>query len=282
MRKNTIYLSLFLFLVTPSTGGWAQATDAETRYAEGLFDEVVELLQSPDSPEDWLLKADALHKTGAFQEALEAYNLAEEAGASSGALFLHRGICRVTLNQWTEAAADLGRAHELLPDEKRVPYYFAAIAYGERNERQTLAYLEDALKHDAEYFDALYLKGAALYELGRNKEAQEVFARCRSLRPDDERSQLNHAMASIELSRFGQALEVLDELINSQDDEVAAESYYQRGAARYKLRRTKEACEDWANAAALGDREAQILTDTVCMTGKKKRSLKRKQVYVAF
>lgn len=282
MLRKVLFCLVVCCFLTPWPGGWAQSIELYALYNTGNYSDVVDALPAPSTAEEWMLKGDALHKLEAFSDALSAYNAAEEAGLASGALFLHRGICQVSLTQWTQASADLGRAHELLPEEKRVPYYFAAIAYAERNERQALVYLEDALKIDPEYFDALYLKGAAFYELGKNKEAQAAFAQCRALRPDDERTQLNHAMASIELARYGEALESLDVLINSEDDALVAEAYYQRGATLYSLRRAEEACEDWANAAALGDREAQILTDTVCMTGKKKRSLKRKQVYVAF
>lgn len=282
MLKHTICILLFVGLLSPYPGGWAQSHQPDALYAEGLYSEVIEALPAPQSAAEWMLKGDALHKLEDFSEALEAYNTAEKAGETTGALYLHRGICHVSLNRYSEATADLGRAHERLPEEKRVPYYFAAIAYGERNERQALAYLEDALKLDPVYFEALYLKGAALYELRRFKEAREVFALCRTLKPEDDRTRLNHAMVSIELGRYGDALEALDELVNSEDDLLVSEAYYQRGATLYNLRRAKEACEDWANAAALGDKDAQILTETVCMTNKKKRAIKRKQVYVAF
>jgi tetratricopeptide (TPR) repeat protein len=271
---------LLILLFSPWSGGWAQSlNELRERYQQGSYTEVLNALYDTDGGEAAILRADAHQKLGQFNEALMQYNRAEELNHAGDNLHLHRGICLVSLNRFEEAQADLLRAYEQNPSESRVPYYFAAMAYQENDFKRALLYLNDALSIAPDYFDAIYLMGAVHYEMGKPVLAEKAFQNCLNLR-DDERSRLNLAAMLLEQKQYKAAFEHFDVLVNSSDDDVARDAYYQRGVSRHETRDFKGACEDWANAAALGDSDAQNYGTTLCQGRGKLR--KRKSVHVAF
>jgi hypothetical protein len=97
---------------------------------------------------------------------------------------------------------------------------------------------------------------------------------------EDERSRLNLATMLLEQKHYKAAFEHFDDLVNSSNEDVARDAYYQRGVSRHETRDFKGACEDWANAAALGDADAESYGTTLCEGRGKLR--KRKSVHVAF
>lgn len=271
---------LLVFFFSPCSGGWAQSlNELRERYQQGRYTEVLTALYDTDGAEAAILRADAHQKMGQFNEALMQYSRAEELNYAGDNLFLHRGICLVSLNRFEEAQADLLRAREKNPSEPRVPYYFAAMAYQENDFKRALLYLNDALSIAPDYFDAMYLMGAVHYEMGKPVMAEKAFQNCLNLR-NDERSRLNLAAMLLEQKQYKGAFEHFDFLVNSSDDDVARDAYYQRGVTRYETRDFEGACEDWANAAALGDSDAQNYGTTLCLGRGKLR--KRKSVHVAF
>lgn len=279
MHRFIIHAVLFV-LFSPCAGGWAQSlNELRERYQQGKYTDVLTSLYDQDGAEAAMLKADAHQKLGQFNEALMQYNRAEELKYAGADLYLHRGICLFSLNRFDDAQADLLRAREQSPSESRIPYYFAAMAYQENDFKRAMLYLNDALTLAPDYFDALYLMGAVHYEMGKPALAQKAFENCLNLR-NDERSRLNLATMMLEQKQYKMAFEHFDVLVNSSDDEVARDAYYQRGVSRYETRDFKGACEDWANAADLGDTDAQTYGTTLCEGRGKLR--KRKSVYVAF
>lgn len=279
MQKHISIVALF-FLFSPCTDGWAQSfSDVRALYDTGKYAEVLTALSGIDEAEAAILRADAHQKLDQNEEALAAYNRAEALNYKEADLFLHRGICNVTLGRFDEAQTDLLKARELLPSEARVPYYFAAMAYQENDFKRALLYLNDAVSVNPDYFEAHYLMGAVHYEMGKPHLAEEAFQRCLELREDD-RSRLNLATMLLEQKQYKAAYEHFDNLVNSTDDELARDAYYQRAVCRYETRDFKGACEDFANAADLGDVDAQNYGSSLCEGRGKLR--KRKSVYVAF
>lgn len=242
---------------------------------------VIAALPEPATIDQHMLRADAHHKLGEFAEALDFYEAAEAAGCASFELYLHRGICLFSLQAYDEMRDNLSAAYDMNTGERRIPYYFAAAAYMQNRFKEAERYLDDALERFPDYFDAHYLKGAVLLEQGFAAEAADAFTFCNALKPGDERSKLNIAMALLAEEDYTKARDLLDELVHEAQGDVLRDAYYQRGVCRYRTHDDKGACEDWANAGDLGDREAQELNTTVCM-GKRKRVKDRRGVYVAF
>lgn len=291
MRQLFFFCALTIWIFSPcpayaqvasaGTPGGCEGT-AEALYLAGDFAEVIEQIEAPSTASEWMCLADALHKLEQFEEAEKAYLEAGAAGYDGPELLLHRAICRVSLGATEAATDDLIAAYNLLPEEARIPYYLAALAYASEDSKRGLAYLEDALTLDPNYYDAHYLKGAFFYELGKGKQASAAFERCLELRPEDERARLNMAMSEAAQLSFASSREQLDDLLLfTEDEEILRDAYYQRGALRYETRDFSGACEDWANAADLGDRDAEQHLLELC--GDRKKKLKqRKGVYVEF
>lgn len=257
-----------------------QCDAIETLYNDGAFEEVIERINEPQTPCEWLLLADSHHKLGAFEDALQAYDEVID-GSQDPSVLLHRGICLFSLAQYERSKDDLAMAYEEGLRDKRIPYYLAACDYMEGNYNRAIAYLKDALEIDPDYFDAHYLLGAAYLENGKPTSAQGAFEKCGALKPEDDRTQLNLAITLLDQFRFDDARTILDVLARSEDDSMARDAYYQRGCLRFQTHDRAGACEDWANAAELGDQDAIRLQDTIC-EGKKKKLVNRKKVYVSF
>ncbi len=281
--RNLFVFTITVFFLAPSTGGWGQSYDElYDLYLAAEYETVITALDEPNDGKQWMLRADALQKTGRLEDALNAYYMAEVEGYLKPDLLLHRAICQVSMQSFSSAREDLERASMMDDAEPRIPYYFAAISYAENDFSTCFNYIDEALRIKPDYFDATYLKGAALYEMNKLKDAEKAFRDCLEIIPNDERALLCLSMCIMEQLKFGQALDALDVLINSEDENIARDAYYQRGVCRYQLREYSGACEDWANAADLGDEDARELSGTVCNSKRKKKINPRKGVYVAF
>lgn len=277
---HRMLLTLFVYTLIAQVAV-AQLGKLEDLYEEGNYEEVIALLPEPQTAPEWMLLADALHKTGEFNTALDAYNNAESAGYEAPELHLHRGICLFSLEAYEYCLDELAIARTFLPGEPRIPYYFAAVSYMQHRYEMAERYLNDALKLLPDYYDAHYLSGAVSLELGNAAKAADAFSRCHTLKPDDYRSKLNIAIALSRDAAYSDARSLLDDIIDDAQDEVLRDAYYHRGVVRYRMHDDDGACEDWANAASLDDREAAELLTEMCE--KQKKKLKdRKGVYVAF
>ena len=249
-------------------------------YQEGAFEEIIQKLNEPQSSCEWLLLADSHHKLGAFEKALMAYDEVMD-GPHDPSSRLHRGICLFSLEQYDRSKEDLAIAYEEGLRDKRTPYYLAASDYMEGNFDRAIAYLNDALEIDPDYFDAHYLLGASFVESGKPISAQGAFEKCGELKPEDGRTQLNLAITLVDQFRFDDARSILDVLARSEDDAMARDAYYQRGCLRFQMHDRAGACEDWANAAELGDNDAIKLQSNIC-EGNRTKMVNRKKVYVSF
>ena len=260
----------------------AQNTDQlATWFEEQDFERIIAATEEPTDPSSAMYRADAFHKIGAYKEAELAYDRAEKLGASGKFIFLNRGICRFSLGRYEASRDDLLEAHERDALESKIPYYLAAISYMQDEFKLALRYLEDALRLEPDYFDALYLQGAILLTQGKGASAEVAFMRCLELKRTDQRTRLNLAMTYVDQFRFEEARELLDELILYTEGDLLRDAYYHRGNLRLDDHDQLGACEDWSNAADLGDEMAEAHIQEVCTKGAKKIR-KRKAVHVAF
>lgn len=271
----------FIAFILISGSLWSQCDAMQKLYQEGRYSDLTETFQAAEEPcvHQWL--ADAFHKQGDLMSALSHYEQAISVDPQNARLFVHQGICRFSLEDYSASRSDLISAHELGSSDKRIPYYLGACSYMEGDYDNCLAYLEDALRSDPAYYDALYLKGACQVELGKPTSAEGTFQKCMDINPDDYLLKINLAISLSDQFRFDDARAILDELAKVHEDEIAMPAYYQRGLLRYQTHDKDGACEDWANAADLGDADAQRLIDEIC-EGKKKKVKDRKKVYVSF
>ncbi|MDG1779432.1 MAG: tetratricopeptide repeat protein [Flavobacteriales bacterium] len=267
--------------LTSSFQLWSQSIDElKLAYAEERFEWVVEQTSEATTAEEFLLHADAHHKLGQFEQAMEAYQLAEQKGMNSFDFFMNRGICAFSLGQFEQMRNDLLEAKSIREDA-RIPYYFGAMAYLEEQHKQAANYLKDAIDLDPTYMEAHYLLGAVYLEQNKNLSAELAFIKCIELRPDFHQSKINLALAYIEQFKFQEALEVLERIIESAEKTALADAYYQQGVCRYQMHDSVGACESWTQAAALGDEDATKHVATIC-EGKQRKLRRRKTVHMEF
>ncbi|MCH2197323.1 MAG: tetratricopeptide repeat protein [Flavobacteriales bacterium] len=277
MRPITLLALLFASLSVHSQ----DFASLETLYEEGEYQQVIDQLGKPTDPEGWLLLGDSFHKLGDFDKALFAYDGAEDITFKRFELYLHRGICLFSLGDYDRAREDLLNAHDLDQHDARIPYYLAAGAYMCDDFKLARNYLEDALRLDPDYYEAHYLKGAVYMMLGKPTTAEASFVACAEMKDDDQRLQINLALALQDQFRFEEAMAIFDKLVINSEDQVLKETYYHRGHCRFMMHQEDLACEDWANCADMGDTEAMELVAKTC-SGKEKKAKKRKRVYMAF
>ncbi len=204
------------------------------------------------------LKAKALEDLGQSREAFEAYQEAFFKATPEDRPFIALDAAGAALDAgMPEAAKEMLAAGGLPPepDAEASWYYLTAraeLALG--NPRRALDALAEAERREAELGEPSYgvalLKGQALMELGRYREAREAFARALALAPLEERDYARHelAVALLEEGRLGEAERELKALF-------AEPAYPHRGAVAADLAELYyrladlEATETWAKEA---------------------------------
>ena len=255
----------------------AQFNDAQTAFLNGQYDKTLSLIEGDESPAALLLKADVLHKMERLEEALEMYNLAENASTNDPNLFLNRGICLSTLGYTTAAEDDLLQFHLLEPNNPKVHYYLAVVDYLDENLREALFHINEALKLEDGYMEAHYLKGAVFVAQNKMISAKEAFEYCLQINPQNSRTLLNLGITMVESYEFAEAIETFDEAMK-KDESLIAEALYYRGLANNGLHLKEEACADWNEAVKAGDKYANELVTQVCIKGKKPSRKQRKTI----
>jgi tetratricopeptide (TPR) repeat protein len=251
---------------------------AEQHYKAGRYEEALasaNVAVSMDrSPEALYVRANAHHKLGHFTEALDDYDRARIAGYNDDEIYLHRGICKVSLLMYESARFDLMQHLEYHPDDARPYYWLASIDYMNMENKSSLRYLDEALAIDSTYADAYYLRAANMAELKKMNLALEDFQSALSYNPKLQRAKLNMAIILIGMGQYDNALEMLSEL-RLEDVDFLSEVLYYRGETLYYLHDLDGACNDWNDSAQMGDRDAQQNHKKVCAEKGKMKNKKR-------
>ena len=94
---------LIILAVLASFPLWSQSlSDLHLAYAEERFEWVIDQTGEATTAEEFLLHAEAHHKLGQFEQAMEAYQLAERKGMNSFDFFMNSGICAFSLGQFEQ------------------------------------------------------------------------------------------------------------------------------------------------------------------------------------
>jgi tetratricopeptide (TPR) repeat protein len=283
MRKPKFLLLIFFL----STFSWCQAQSAlmlaRQHYEAGLYDKAVAAasvaIGEEAVPEAYYCRANAHHKLGHFSEALEDYDRARINGFSDEELYLHRGICKISLMMYEPARMDLLQYLELKPDDAPTYYWLATLEYMNMENKASLRYLEETLTIDSTYADAYYLRAANMAEMNRSNLALEDFQLALQYNPKLLRAKFNIAVLLIGMGQFENALELLSEL-QLENVDFLSEVLYYRGEALYYMHDMEGACTDWKESAQMGDRDAQQNLRKVC--GEKGKLKSKKRTYFAF
>ena len=266
---------------------WSDAQSAmvlaQQHYDAGRYEKCITAasvaLGEEAGAEAYYFRANAHHKLGHFSEALEDYDRARINGFSEDELYLHRGICKISLMMYEAARIDLTQHLELRPEDAPTYYWLATLEYMNMENKASLRYLEETLAIDSAYADAYYLRAANMAEMNRNNLALEDFQLALQYNPKLLRAKFNIAVLLIGMGQFENAIELLSELQLENADFISEVLYY-RGEAMYYMHDMEGACTDWKESAQLGDRDAQQNLKKVC--GDKGKLKSKKRTYFAF
>ena len=257
---------------------------ATAEYKRGKIEEsysiVNEIVEARPTAEAFMLRADCLHKMGEFNAALEDYDRARINGYDGELLMLNRGICKTSLGLYEEAKQDLVTFMQDHTNDARPYYWIGSIEYMMEEPKSAMRYLDQAIYLDSSYAEAYYLRGAAFADMGKTLAAFEDFKACYDMRPDMLRAKMYMATLLMDIGNYQQASEMLSELRLENIDFVAEVLYY-RGHAFFNLHDLDGACNDWVEAAQLGDEDAEASYKKACRDKSGIPRLKRKS-YIQF
>jgi tetratricopeptide (TPR) repeat protein len=251
---------------------------AEQHYESGRYEQAIAAatvaLGGENIADAYYCRANSHHKLGHFTEALDDYDRARINGYGSDELYLHRGICKVSLMMYESARIDLMQHLEYHQEDPRSYYWLATIEYMNMENKSSLRYLDEALALDTAYADAYYLRAANMAELNKSNMALEDFQSALQFNPKLLRAKFHMAVLLIGMGQYEHALELLSELRLESVDFISEVLYY-RGEVLYYLHDLDGACIDWSESAQLGDRDAQHNHKKVCAEKGKLKNKKR-------
>ena len=253
-------------------------------YRQGLYEDAIHNLDSilfhQPTAENYFLRADCKHKLKDFSSALTDYDAAKMKGYTGTEIFLHRGICRVSMQMFTGAREDLNAYIGYNSRSAKAYYWLAAADYMEVENFASIENLDIAISLDSSYSDAYYLRAANYAELRKYNKALADYNSALSYSPALYEARLNMARIYLETSNYQSAEEILSEL-RLEPVEFISDVYYYRGEARYRLRDEEGACKDWKEASGMGDADAAESFEAVCLNRDGKPKYK-KQTYFEF
>lgn len=248
-------------------------------YSKAIAAVEIDMAQQP-TPEMYMLRADCRHKLSNFAEALDDYDRAKILGYGKDDIYLHRGICKVSLALYESAKIDLTNYLQRHEEDPKGYYWLATIEYMMMEHKASLRYLSEALFLDSTYAEAYYLRAANYADQNKMNLAFEDFQTAYALKPAEHRAKMNMAVIMLDMGQFKNAAELLSEL-RLENVDFKAEVLYYRGEALYNLHDMEGACGDWVEAANLGDSDAENNYKKLCIDKKDKPRFKRR-LYVQF
>jgi tetratricopeptide (TPR) repeat protein len=273
-----------LFLLSHALYGQSSLEENLALYRTGQYESAIRNLDSiillQPTAENYFLRADCKHKLKNFSGALTDYDAAKIKGYAGTELFLHRGICRVSMQMLSGAREDLNTYIGFNERSAKAYYWLGAADYMEVENYASIEKLDMAVMLDSAYAEAYYLRAANYAELRKYNKALADYGAALAHSPQLYQAKLNMARVYLETSNYESAEEILSELRLEPIDFVS-DVYYYRGEARYRMKDEEGACKDWKEAAGEGDLDAKESYEAVCLNRDGKPKYK-KQTYFEF
>jgi Flp pilus assembly protein TadD len=174
-------------LLAPPSASGANG-DAEVAYAKGIlaydrhdylealeyFRKAVEL--QPDNADAQFYVGLSHSRLGDYAEAIPALERALQLDPSKQYIHYHLGLAYVQTGQYRKAIASLEEAVRFDPDKAATRFYLGYAYYQGKQYRQALPFLARAQELDPSLTPSVqFYRGAALYAIRRDAQAQEAF-----------------------------------------------------------------------------------------------------------
>jgi predicted O-linked N-acetylglucosamine transferase (SPINDLY family) len=211
--------------------------------------------RTPDRPEVYYKRANALNGLGRLEAALADYDRAIALNPSYAYALCNRGSVLERLGRWDEALASYDRAIALDPKDSLTHYNRGSVLKDLRRFEESLASYDAALALNAEFADACVNRGNLLQELLQHEAAIESFGRAIALNPAIAEAFQGRGVSLNALKRFGQALVDYSKAIELKPDLVGL--YLNRANLLCELRRHDAAVADYRRATELDPNGAE-------------------------
>lgn len=164
-------------------------TEVEVLYARGEIAQAIEVLtgmiaRSPQDPNLYYLRSNALHQIKHTTNALADIDRAIELDSQNAKFFNNRGFIRLHAKQFSKAMSDFDRAIELAPRYKHAFNNRGLLHIAQSQYTEAIAEFNKALLIDGRYVDALNNRGFAEFELKQTARALDDFNIAIELNPE--------------------------------------------------------------------------------------------------
>lgn len=185
------------------------------------------------------------------REAVDLLELAEhfETRRIPRALFEDRSNYRLQLGDRVGADADLGRAQLIEVQTARDHYLRGTALAAERKFDAAIQELKAALLLEPKHFWARFQLGICLYELGRFRQAADIYSVCEALWLECAWANFNRGLAYGRMDALQEAID--DYTAAIRKDPKFADAFLNRGLAYLKLHNYDRALADLARALDL-------------------------------
>ncbi len=211
-------------------------------------------------------QAFAGYLSGEWEEARQAFERLSARDPDNPYLRLIRGNILYSLGNLDQASAAYRQAIELKPDFGVAYYKLGVCEYRAGRLTQSLQSFQTLLSlKDQSHAMASYFVGLINSFLGDDEGALEGFSLLREASPQSRIANYYLAQLKIKHGRYGEALELLDELLEITPG--LAEVHYLRGVVLEKMHRNAEAVDCFRRTLQLNPRDQRARTELNLLTG---------------
>jgi Tfp pilus assembly protein PilF len=174
----------------------------------------------------------------------------------AGHPYLGRGLVRLDLKQYTQAAADFAAATDLGSDPALTYYGLGLARFGLGEIREGIAALSTALEHNPAAVQTYFWRGYGNLTLGNHADAEADLTMVITSGYNDVRAYHWRGLARLSQNLLSQAEEDFSTAIAQDAQNLVG--YFMRGAVRYDLGRYEAAEADFDQAVRGGYDEAAL------------------------
>jgi Flp pilus assembly protein TadD len=245
----------------------AEATSLykEKRFEEALARLVLTSQAAPKIEPIWVMRGNSENFTGRPTEALASFDRAIAIDGKDHRAHAGRGLALFTLKRFDESAEALGRAAELLPDDREILQLRAASLHYAGRDAQALEGFQRIVALDPKDAGGWRLQGVGLFRLGRYTEALESFDKAISLNPEPYDAWMSKGSCLVKLGRDEEAIVAYDKA--ARRSALDPQVQYNRGVALQRLGRVDEARKALKRAVALRPEDAAAKAALAALPG---------------
>lgn len=255
---------------------------AQELYEKGEYQLVIDILRPIDDDnnkgEIKMLMADSEHKMEYFDMAIKYYNEAEKAGLKTVDLYFHRGAAYISVGNYNKATKDLTKAIESEPENAEL-YFYRGYAYTEMDKSEkAMADYSSAILHKPDYAEAYYNRGAVKIDLGLLDQGGEDLEEALEIGGENLPDVgFNLAIIAYEKEDYEKAIELFENLLETDDAVQTVDAYYYLAECNYRLDKIENACRYFYKAMALGDKDSEEIYNSYCEKGQIRKLFKERR-----